>query len=140
MIRYNIDAVVDELIRVSCGEIFATPNPDIMMIKEFESRHGVLLSDDHVVLLVRASNIYFGNIDVLTITKGEDGQRELYEALKYIRCQGVSRDWIPVCESNGDYFCVDSDGVVHFWSHNGPTDEKWESLAHWVKQVWIDEG
>jgi len=48
---------------------------------------------------------------------------------------GVPRAWLPFCENNGDYYCLDGT-AVRYWA-NGPTDETWSDLATWITQVWI---
>ena len=52
----------------------------------------------------------------------------------------VPRELLPFCEDNGDYYCLNQNGEVEYWSHNGSTDEKWKDLATWIREVWIDEG
>lgn len=51
---------------------------------------------------------------------------------------GVPRELLPFIEDNGDYFCVTPDGGVVYWSHNGPTDERWSDIASWHQQVCIE--
>jgi len=38
-----------------------------------------------------------------------------------------------------DYYCIDNQGRIRFWSHNGTTDESWKNLATWIEDVWIGE-
>jgi hypothetical protein len=57
----------------------------------------------------------------------------------YAHLESVARDaWtkmelpkglLPICEDNGDYFCMEQSGRVIYWSHNGATDESWPNLA-----------
>ncbi|MEA2635772.1 MAG: hypothetical protein QOH92_2539 [Chloroflexota bacterium] len=49
---------------------------------------------------------------------------------------GVPRDWLPFCDDNSDYYCVDGN-EVRYWSHNGATDEHWPDLGTWIDRVWI---
>ena len=53
---------------------------------------------------------------------------------------GVPRELLPIAEDNGDYYCMNRDGEVLFWPHNGVTDEKWTSLGLWIESVWINGG
>jgi hypothetical protein len=52
---------------------------------------------------------------------------------------GVPDDLLPICEDNGNYFCMNRRGQVVFWDHNGASDEKWTDLATWINDVWIGE-
>ena len=45
--------------------------------------------------------------------------------------------WLPICEDNGDYFCIVPGGQIRYWSPDGGTDESWPNLASWIKDVWI---
>ena len=51
----------------------------------------------------------------------------------------LPRKFLPICEDNGDYFCMNRKGEVVFWSHDGATDEKWKDLATWIEEAWIGE-
>jgi hypothetical protein len=50
---------------------------------------------------------------------------------------GVPRDLLPFVEDNGDYFCMAPNGEIVYWSHDGPTDERWPNLAAWHHQVCV---
>jgi hypothetical protein len=137
---YTIEDAIYEIIALADERYSGQPCPEDASIDGFERKYGVKFHKDHRLLLSKASMVCYGVYELLTITDNEDSYLDLGKALFFLREQNISKSWIPICEDNGDYFCIDSDGVVHYWSHNGPTDEKWESLAHWIKQVWIDEG
>jgi hypothetical protein len=48
---------------------------------------------------------------------------------------GVPRHMLPFIHDNADYYCLTPDGEVVYWSHDGPTDEKWPSIEAWRRQV-----
>lgn len=41
----------------------------------------------------------------------------------------------PIVEDNSDYYCLTTSNEVVFWSHNGITDEKWDSLSSWIQAM-----
>lgn len=51
---------------------------------------------------------------------------------------GVPKEWLPFIEDNGDYFCVSQTGEVRYWSHNGPTNERWPDFSAWFQQVCVE--
>jgi hypothetical protein len=51
----------------------------------------------------------------------------------------LPRELLPICEDNGDYYCMNERGEVVYWSHAGSGDERWPDLATWIQQVWIEE-
>ena len=67
-----------------------------------------------------------------------DSPRELLSTVAGARKQGVPESWLPICEDNGNYYCLLEDGSVSYWSHDGPYDETWPSLANWIKYAWVE--
>ncbi len=52
----------------------------------------------------------------------------------------VPKDLLPICEDNADYYCINKDGEIVFWSHDGISNERWKDFATWIKEVWIEKG
>lgn len=65
------------------------------------------------------------------------GRTDVGGVLQRAREVGVPEDWVPLCEDNGDYYCITPTGEIVYWSHNGATDEQWANLAAWISAVWI---
>ena len=53
---------------------------------------------------------------------------------------GVDRSLIPICQDGDDYYCVEEDGTVVLWSAEEElvTEETWESVWHWARDVWLE--
>jgi len=51
----------------------------------------------------------------------------------------LPRDVFPICEADGGYYCMDPEGIVKFW-RGGFDNEQWDSIWHWVRDVWIAGG
>ena len=51
---------------------------------------------------------------------------------------GVPKNWLPFVCDNSDYYCITEVGEVRFWSHDGPTDEKWSNFSAWFQQVCVE--
>ena len=48
----------------------------------------------------------------------------------------LPREWLPICEDNGDLFMIDTAGTVRFWSHNGMfKEEAWPNLEAWIASL-----
>lgn len=110
-------------------------NLDDIIIDRFTKIHGLSISEEYKYFLKEVRNIEFGTLEPYSVIE----LSKLWKAIEFIRSIGVSHDWIPFCEDNGDYYCLLPDGTVRFWDHNGSNDEKWDSLADWVEKVWIEE-
>jgi hypothetical protein len=99
---------------------------------------GVVFHPDYRKYLLAASDVVHGVMEPCTIVGG--GHTNLASVAADAWSVGVPRDLLPICEDNGDYYCMNAAGEVVFWSHEGATDERWSDLASWIKRVWIDGG
>lgn len=113
--------------------------PSDDLLDDYEKRIGIKLPSDYRTFLKEASDVFIGYLSPLVISQNEDSGNELSDAIGEAKLLGVPMEWLPICEDNGDYYCIDQNGTVQFWSHNGFTDESWESLASWIQDVWIAE-
>lgn len=103
-------------------------------VSAVEARTGVRFPADLRRYLLEASDVVYGTLEPVTIGGGHTS----FEAvLQDARQSGVPDEVIPICEDNGDFYCVEPSGEVVFWSHNGVTEERWPSLAAWISESWI---
>ena len=94
---------------------------------------------DYRKYLLEASDVVYGTLEPAVVIQ-DAGYLELSELAESAWSEmEVPRDLLPICEDNGDYYCLNETGEVCFWSHNGATGDKWPDLATWIKEVWIDE-
>lgn len=108
-------------------------------VDEVERVLAVRLHPDFRRYLLEASDIVLGILEPVTITNPA-AHTDLAKSAKTAWDKiGLPPEFMPVCENNGDYFCMNERGEVVFWSHNGWSSEKWPDLATWIKDVWIAE-
>jgi SUKH superfamily protein len=113
--------------------------PTTAEVDAAERQLGVRFSPDYRRFLLEVSNVVYGAIEPATVTPFS-GYRYLPDVAEIAwNAMGLPRELLPICEDNGDYYCLNRAGEVVFWSHDGATDEKWSDLAAWIKQVWIEE-
>ena len=103
-----------------------------------EKEMGIEFPADYHQFLLQASDVAYGAFEPAMVTPGA-GHLDLVTIAKEAWKIGVPEDLLPFCESNGDYFCLQSDGQVVYWSHDGSSDETWPDLAHWISEVWLEE-
>jgi len=104
-----------------------------------ENRLGMKFPRDYRRYLLQASDVVYGTLEPAVVTP-DAGHLSLVEIAESAWDEmDLPRDLLPFCEDNGDYYCLTEDGAVKFWTHNGTTDENWEDLATWVKEVWIEQ-
>lgn len=112
-----------------------TPNE----VEETERILGIRFKPDFRRYLLEASDIVFGVLELVTITN-RAAHTDLVRICKTAWDKvGVPQELLPICENNGDYFCMTENGEVVFWSHNGWAEEKWPNFATWIEKVWIEE-
>lgn len=87
--------------------------------------------------LMQASDVIYGSLEPVTAS---DPQMHTYlpEVAALAWSQGMPREYIPLCEDGGSYYCVDQQDEVFLWSEDGISEERWESAWHWVFQIWLE--
>ncbi|HJY78524.1 MAG TPA: SMI1/KNR4 family protein [Burkholderiales bacterium] len=112
--------------------------PTVEEVEATQKSLNVQFHPDYRRFLLQASNVFVGALDPAQITDSE-GRNYLGKVVQSARAYGVPSELFPFCEDNADFYCFTEQGEVRFWSHNGAAQEKWPSLAAWIKEVWIDE-
>jgi hypothetical protein len=108
-------------------------------VEAVEKQLGVGFHPDYRQYLLEASDVVYGCLEPATVAPG-GGHRDLVHlAENAYKNLDLPRNLLPICEDNGDYFCMNQSGKVVFWSHNGASDESWPDLATWIEEVWIGE-
>jgi len=110
--------------------------PTEIEIANAEEKIGIRFHPDFRIFLLQASDVVIGTLEPITITLPES-HTDLIEVTRSAREWGVPNDWIPVCESNDDYFCITPRGDIRFWSHDSASNERWPSLSEWIDSVWL---
>jgi hypothetical protein len=114
--------------------------PSVDEVESAESQLGIKFHEDYRQFLLEASDVVYGTLEPARVTP-DSGHLDLVRMVRAAWNEdGVQRHLLPICHDNANYFCVSETGEVLNWDHNGPTDEKWPSLAAWIKQVWIEGG
>jgi len=136
----NLDRVIHELRKINepVPRPMRLPTPD--EVDRAQQQLGAIFHADYRKYLLEASDIVYGTLEPCTVTPNGGHTDLIAVARDAWDTVGVPQDLIPICEDNGDYYCMDTSGQIVFWSHNGSTDEKWPDLATWIKQVWIQKG
>jgi hypothetical protein len=136
----SLDSVIKELRELN----LPVPKPQRLPTEdevEFaEQQLGIKFSSDYRRFLLEVSDVVVPTLEPATVTLPPDRQNLVENAKVAWTIYGVSRDLLPICEDNANYYCLNSNGEVIYWSHDGTSNEKWINLATWIKEVWIDKG
>jgi len=134
----NLNDVISELVRLSGNERNNLPLPDDNLITQYEKDTGFTFSADYRKVLKEVGNVFYGTIELLSLSKDKKYYGELLSALVEAREQGLPESWLPICEDNGSYYCIEPEGVIRYWTTDGYSNDQWTDLASWIKEVWIE--
>ncbi|UCJ17510.1 SMI1/KNR4 family protein [Pseudomonas sp. MM211] len=114
--------------------------PEEELLVEIEEQILINLPFELREFLLKVSDVVYGRLEPVTAT---DPQSHTYlpEVASVAWSLGVSRELVPICEDNGNYYCVEQDGTVLLWDgeEEDLTDDSWDSVWHWVREVWLEE-
>ncbi|TBU90258.1 SMI1/KNR4 family protein [Phytopseudomonas dryadis] len=114
--------------------------PDEELLVEIEEQILINLPFELREFLLKVSDVVYGRLEPVTVT---DPQSHTYlpEVASVAWSLGVPRELVPICEDHGNYYCVEQDGTVLLWDgeEEDLTDESWDSVWHWVREVWLEE-
>ena len=111
--------------------------PTELEVDAIENKLGVKFPSLFREYLLKVSDVVFGDIEPVTIISTED-HTYLPVVANDAWAAGVPKNNIPICEDNGDYYCVTPVGKVVFWSHDGASDESWSDIKAWIQDVWLE--
>ncbi|MCB1665910.1 MAG: SMI1/KNR4 family protein [Pseudomonadales bacterium] len=109
--------------------------PDDDLLVEIEEALCVALPDDLRLYLLLVSDVVCGHLEPVTVTD-PNSHTYLPEVAAVAWSLGMPRRYLPVCEYEGGYYCMGHDGEVRYWQET-MSEETWESLWHWVRDVWL---
>ncbi|WOG26568.1 SMI1/KNR4 family protein [Endozoicomonas sp. 8E] len=131
-----MEDVIDEL-REGAVEV-PTPLelPDEDEIIEAEEQLLIPIPSDFREFLLQVSDVVYGSMEPVTI-KDPYSHTYLPEVAAIAWDQGVPRDLLPLCEHNGNFYCVSAEGEVGLWTEGDLSEVTWPSVWHWAKDVWL---
>ena len=132
----TLDQAITELRRRNQKVPLPLRLPSQKEVEETQLSLGVRFHPDFVHYLLHASDVVYGTKEPVTITR-PTAHTHLESVARDAWSIGLTKDLIPICEDNGDYFCMEPSGRIVYWSHDGVTDESWPDLATWIAEVWL---
>jgi hypothetical protein len=139
--QVDIHAAIQELRAVNQH----VPDPPRLPTEEevaaAEAETGIAFHPDYRQFLLTASDVVLGTLEPASVVPGSGHLYLPPLARAAWDMMHVPKHLLPICEDNGDYFCMTQSGSITFWSHDGMfAPETWPDLATWIKEVWIGEG
>ena len=91
---------------------------------------------EFIEFLLETGDIVFGSIEPVTVADA-GSHTYLPEVTSIAWEQGMPREMVAICESQGGFYCIAQDGEVKFWRDGDFDNETWETIWYWVRDVWL---
>ncbi len=113
--------------------------PEEEMLVEIQEQILIHLPFQLREYLLTVSDVVYGRLEPVTAS---DPQSHTYlpEVTSVAWDLGVPRNLVPLCQDGDDYYVVDEESQVLLWegSTGELSDEQWDSVWHWVRDVWLE--
>ncbi|WP_299177111.1 SMI1/KNR4 family protein [uncultured Neptuniibacter sp.] len=111
--------------------------PDEDDLVEIEEQILISLPDEYKQFLLEVSDIICGSIEPATVA---DPQSHTYlpEMAATAWDVGLPREYIPICEHSGGYYCISQQAQILLWLYDGSIDDEWSSIWTWAKEIWLE--
>ena len=87
--------------------------------------------------LLHASDIVTGSLEPVTAADPH-AHTHLPEVAATAWSQGLPRHLLPLCEVNGNCYCVDPEGEVWYWRDGEFSDESWPDVWCCAQEIWLE--
>lgn len=111
--------------------------PDEDDLVEIEEELLLAIPRDLRAYFLEASDVVYGSLEPVTVAD-PNSHTHLPDVAALAWSLGVPRYLLPICEDRGNYYCVDPEGEVVFWRDGDLTDDTWDSIWQWVRDVWLE--
>ncbi len=112
--------------------------PDADQMVDVEEQILIPIPREFRDFLMQVSDVVCGSLEPVTCA---DPQSHTYlpEVAANAWDAGMPREFIPVCQSGSDYYCISQEGEILFWRDGMIDDsETWESIWYWARDVWLE--
>ncbi len=97
----------------------------------------ISLNEDFQQFMLTVSDVVYGSLEPVTASD-PTSHTYLPEIAAIAWDAGLPRDLVPLCEHQGNYYAVNEEGEVQYWEGGVKTEQSWESVWYWVRDVWLN--
>ena len=95
----KLKLVIKKIIEISKNKRNLSPSSSLDEILNFEKIYKINLTYEYKLFILEISNIFYGNYSPFTKVDSDFMQK-----ITIVRSEKFSKNWIPFCENNGDFF------------------------------------
>jgi hypothetical protein len=134
-----VEDVIDQLREVNETVPVPLELPEEETLVEIQEQILIHLPYELREFLLKVSDVVYGRLEPVTASDPHS-HTYLPEVAATAWDIGVPRELVPLCQDGRDYYVVDAEGEVFLWlEETGELDdESWESVWHWVRDVWLE--
>ncbi len=109
-------------------------------VAAIERRLDIRLPEDFKDYLLQVSDVICGTIEPVNASNPayytyiDTVYEDLMELKEYVN---IPADVVPLCQDNGDFYCMEPTGRIIYITHDGIYDKTWASLDQWIEEVWL---
>lgn len=132
-----MEDVIEELRERALDVSVPLELPDEDQLVEVEEQILISLPYELREFLLQVSDVIYGSIEPVTVT---DPQSHTYlpEVAANAWAEGLTRELIPICECDGEYYGISEEGEVVRWADGEVTHDSWPSIWLWVRDIWLE--
>lgn len=129
-----MEEFLEDLKQRSLTALFPEDLPLEEDLLEVEEQLFLPLPKDYRQFLLEAGNLIFSGYELCTAADS-GSQFYLPEIASQAWDQGLPRDTFPICVYRDNLFCMDSGGRIKLWGNGEFTENEWEDIWDWAKDV-----
>lgn len=135
-----MEDVYEKLREINANVLVPLDLPDEDQLLEVEEEILLSLPQEYREFMLMVGDVICGSIEPATAA---DPQSHTYlpELAATAWSLGLSRELIPVCEHNGDYYAISEEGEIKLWRESESEideDTSWPSIWHWARDIWLE--
>ena len=132
-----MDELIDELREANQPVPIPLELPEEDDLVEVQEALFISLNEDFQQFMLTVSDVVYGSLEPVTASD-PTSHTYLPEIAAIAWDAGLPRDLVPLCEHQGNYYAVNEEGEVQYWEGGVKSEQSWESVWYWVRDVWLN--
>jgi hypothetical protein len=132
-----MDEIVEQLREANTQVAWGLELPSHEMTVEAEEQILMPLPRDYREFLLTVSDVLVGSLEPAVVAD-PSAHNYLPEVCATAWSLGVPRTLIPFCQAGDNYYCLSLEGEVLYWAEGELTDDSWENIWYWARDVWLE--
>ncbi len=113
---------------------------------ELPSEDELVLVEEEILLpiprelrsfLLQVSDVICGSLEPVTVAD-PGAHTHLPEVTSNAWANGLPREFMVICQSADDYYCISQEGEILLWQNGEMTEQTWEDMWQWAEEVWLN--